>query len=68
MLSRDSAATLADACPGLGPGVDPTLWRCGEDADGRSDIDRLLAYRVTATRRELLGLSVVTEQERTLSR
>ena len=56
MLSRDSAATLADACPGLGPGVDPTLWRCSEDPDGHNDIDRLLAYRVTATRRELLEL------------
>jgi hypothetical protein len=56
VLSRNSAASLADACPGLGPGVDPTLWRCSDDPDGHDDIDRLLAYRVTATRRELLEL------------
>jgi hypothetical protein len=56
VLSRNSAASLADACPGLGPGVDPTLWLCSEDPDRLDDMDRLLAYRVAAARRELLEL------------
>jgi hypothetical protein len=56
VLSRNSAASLADACPGLGPGVDRTLWLCSEDPDGHDDMDRLLAYRVAAARRELLEL------------
>ena len=56
VLSRNAAASFADACPGLGPGVDPTLWLCSDDPHGHHDIDRLLAYRVAASRRELLEL------------
>jgi hypothetical protein len=56
VLSRNSAASLADACPGLGPDVDPTLWLCSEDPDAHDDMERLLACRVAAARRELLEL------------
>jgi hypothetical protein len=56
VLGRNSAASLADSCPGLGPGVDPTLWLRSHDPDGHDDMDRHLAYHVATTRRELLEL------------
>ena len=42
-LSRNSAASLADACPGLGPGADPVLWLCSDEPDGHDDVRPALA-------------------------